>query len=414
MAGITGMTRSFVQVVQSRGLSRWAALLTLALFVAATPPDRAAGAAVEVLFLSPAPATPLFGTVDLAVNVRSDEAVAKVAFTVDGKAAGEVKKPPYRVQWDVGQENLPHRVQVVATTVSGATATAELDAPAVVINEEISVALRTLFVTVTGDDGKRVLDLTRDDFRVLDNGVEQKLVTFERGEVPFNAVLLLDTSESMRGARLEASRAGVRAFLAGMKPVDEASLVLFSDRLLAVTPFRSDPKPLAAVLNQTNALGGTAINDHLYLALKLLDGQVGRGAVILFSDGTDVQSALSMQEVLWKERRSQALVYWLQLNEEGARRTSISSAWRDFAANDREFRDLQRAVIESGGRIEVIDAIAGVEGAFKEILAELRDQYVLGFYPSTARHDGKWHEVQIRVPTRSGLRLRARGGYVDH
>ncbi|HTQ79053.1 MAG TPA: VWA domain-containing protein [Thermoanaerobaculia bacterium] len=377
-------------------------------------PGRAHAAAVEVLFLSPSEATPLFGTVDLAVNVRSDEPVSKVEFTVDGKEAGVLRKPPFRLQYDVGQENVSHRIQVVATTASGAVATTERTSPPVIVNEEINVALRTLFVTVVGEDGKRVLDLTRDDFVVRDNGVEQKLVTFERGEIPFNAVLLMDTSESMRGARLEASRAGVRSFLHGMKDVDEASLVLFSDQLLAATPFHSEPKPLEAVLTHTNAEGGTAINDHLYLALKLLDGQVGRGVIVLFSDGTDVQSAIPMQEVLWKERRSQSLLYWVQLNEEGSRRTSISSAWRDFSANDREFRDLQRAVIESGGHIEAIDSISGVEGAFKSILAELRDQYVLGFYPSNSRHDGKWHEVQIRIPTRSGLHLRARGGYIDY
>lgn len=376
-------------------------------------PHRASAAAVEVLFLSPAPATPIFGMIDVAVNVRSDEPIVKVFFTVDGKKAGELKKPPYRVAWDVGQENVEHHIQVVATTLSGATALADRVSPAVVVNEEINVALRTLFVTVTGGDGKRVLDLTREDFRVIDNHTEQKLITFERGEVPFNAVLLMDTSESMRGPRIAASRAGVHAFLGGMKEVDEASLLLFSDRLLAATPFHNDKKPLEAVLADTPAEGGTAINDHLYLALKLLDGQVGRGAIVLFSDGTDVQSVLSMQEVLWKERRSQSLIYWLQLNEEGSRRTSISSAWRDFNANDREFRDLQRAVIESGGRIEGIDSISGVEGAFKEILAELREQYVLGYYPSNARHDGKWHEVQIRIRDRQGLQVRARGGYVD-
>ncbi len=386
-------------------------LLTAALSLVL--PQRASAAAVEVLFLSPAPATPVFGMIDVAVNVRSDEPIVKVLFTVDGKKAGELKKPPYRVAWDVGQENVEHHIQVVATTISGATALADRVAPAVVVNEEISVALRTLFVTVTEGDGKRVLDLTRDDFRVIDNHTEQKLVTFERGEVPFNAVLLMDTSESMRGPRIAASRAGVHAFLGGMKEVDEASLLLFSDRLLAATPFHNDKKPLEAVLADTPAEGGTAINDHLYLALKLLDGQVGRGAIVLFSDGTDVQSVLSMQEVLWKERRSQSLIYWLQLNEEGARRTSISSAWRDFNANDREFRDLQRAVIESGGRIEGIDSISGVEGAFKEILAELREQYVLGYYPTNARHDGKWHEVQIRIRDRQGLQVRARGGYVD-
>src|SRR4051812_20382483 len=87
-------------------------VLLLALLALLLPVQRAAGAAVEVLFLSPHPATPLFGTIDLLVNVRSDEAVSKVVFTVDGKTAGELKKPPFKVQFDVGQENVPHHVQV--------------------------------------------------------------------------------------------------------------------------------------------------------------------------------------------------------------------------------------------------------------------------------------------------------------
>ena len=62
-----------------------------------------------------------------------------------------------------------------------------------------------------------------------------------------------------------------------MKDVDEASLVLFSDRLLAATPFQERQETARGGVADTNAEGGTAINDHLYLASKLLDGQVGRG-----------------------------------------------------------------------------------------------------------------------------------------
>ncbi|HXO18889.1 MAG TPA: VWA domain-containing protein [Thermoanaerobaculia bacterium] len=381
----------------------------------APAPPAGAPATIQIAFLSPAPATPIFGEVDLAVQVASPEPILGVEFFLDGKRVGEIKHRPFRVRADAGQENVEHQVQAVVHTISGLTGTASLTAPAVVVNEELNVALRQLFVTVVGGGSKRVLNLDRSDFRIVDNGVEQKLVTFERGEIPFNAVLLMDTSESMRGARLEGSRAGARAFLAGMKDVDEASLLLFSDRLLAATPFTSDRKVFDLPLQGTSAEGGTAINDHLYLALKLLDGQVGRGAIILFSDGTDVQSVMRMKEVLWKERRSQALIYWIQLNEDGGgARAKISSSWRDYEANEEEFSGLQRSVIESGGRIETIDSVAGVEAAFREILSELRDQYVLGFYPSNPHHDGSWHQVKVKIAKGDGLHVRTRGGYVDH
>ena len=373
----------------------------------------AAGAGVEVTLLSPAPDTPLFGEIDIAAQVTSDEPLATVELFLDGRSVAVLRNPPFRVRVDVGQENAPHEIRVVATALSGATGVGALMAPAVVVDEKIDVALRQLFVTVVGEGGRRQLHLGRDDFRIVDDGEEQQIVTFERGDVPFSAVLLLDTSESMKGPRLAAAQAGARAFLGGMRELDEASLLMFSDRLLAAQPFTPEKARLAGLLPGVAPAGGTAVNDHLYLALKLLDGQVGRGAVILLSDGRDVQSVLPAEEVLWKLRRSQALLYWIRLRD--ARKGgggSISSAWRDFKANDREIAGLEQAVEASGGRIEDLPDIAGVEPAFREILAELREQYVIGYYPSKSRQDGKWHEVKVRL--RGAGRVRTRGGYVDY
>jgi Ca-activated chloride channel homolog len=366
----------------------------------------------KIVFQSPAPDIPLFGEVDLQVSVEGSGPVARVEYFLDGRKVGTALRPPYRVRVDVGQENVEHRIEAVAITAAGDRLSLEMRSPAVVVNEEVNVALRQLFVTVS-EGGRRQLGLDRGAFRVVDDGVEQQIVTFESGDVPFNAVLLLDTSESMQGERLEAARAGARAFLGGMREVDEASLLLFSDRLLGAVPFTVDRAELGRTLETTEADGGTAVNDHLYLALKVLDGQVGRGTVILLSDGLDVQSVLGMQEVLWKARRSQALIYWLRLREKGEEeRVAFSSAWRDFESNGKEYAALERVVEESGGRIEDIADVAQIEPAFRGILAELREQYVLGYYPSNARGDGRWHEVKVRV--RGPGTVRVRGGYVDH
>ena len=120
-----------------------------------------------------------------------------------------------------------------------------------------------------------------------------------------------------------------------------------------------------------------------------------------------------MQEVLWKERRSQSLIYWLQLNEEGAAPDLHLLGLARLYANDREFRDLQRAVIESGGRIQGIDSVNGVEGGLQGDPRRAPRPVRPRLLPLNARHDGKWHEVQIESATVPGPHVRARGGYVD-
>jgi Ca-activated chloride channel family protein len=161
--------------------------------------------------------------------------------------------------------------------------------------------------------------------------------------------------------------------------------------------------------------GGTALTDHLYAAFKILDGRQGRKVVVVLSDGLDVYSALRMRDVLWKAQRSQAIVYWIQLKDQpvvGVEPGMYHSSWRDAETNKEEHETLRRLVLESGGRIQEIERIGDVEGAFQNILAELRDQYVLGYYPTDLRHDGSWRQVQVRVRG-LGNQVRVREGYVD-
>ena len=100
----------------------------------------------------------------------------------------------------------------------------------------------------------------------------------------------------------------------------------------------------------TLAGGGTALNDHLYLALKLLDSRQGRRVVVLFTDGADLHSLLSMRDVLWKAQRSQAVIYWIFLREEQkSGPPQFATALRGFEDNLEEFRLLRRAVNQSGG-----------------------------------------------------------------
>ncbi|MGH9362257.1 MAG: VWA domain-containing protein [Thermoanaerobaculia bacterium] len=369
-----------------------------------------AAAAVQPRIVAPTPDQSVFGPTTFEATVQANEGIKQVEFFLNGKRVATFNAPPYRMVVEAGDDNTEREFRVVATGASGATGVDVVRTLAVHIDEQMTLELQQLFVTVQRG-GERALDLEGHDFVIHDNGKAQQLITFGRGELPFTAVLLVDSSESMQGERLRAAVDGAAAFVAGMKPLDEAMLALFSDRLLATTPFTDDPQVLRRALAEVAAGGGSAVADHLYMALKLLEAQQGRRVVVLLSDGAEVHSVLSMADALWKAGTSQTLVYWIQFGAK-AKRTSFSSAWRNAEANAAEFDLLERTVRESGGRVVTIDTIEGLPGAFSAILAELREQYVLGYYASDAKNDGRWHKVAVRV-RRSGVSVRVRDGYFD-
>lgn len=394
-------------------LSR-AALLALlsstALLLAATP---AAAAPPRVAILDPGPFDAVSGEVRVRVGVTSEEPVVSVQILVDGIEVSELAAPPWEVTVDLGAANREHEFRAIARTSSGESGVMSLHTPAIEVDEEIELPLQQLFVTVdrarSGPGG-----LLRGDFTVVDDGRAQQLVTFEGGDAPLTALLLLDSSESMRGERLDAALRGVEAFTAGMRDLDEAKTLLFADELVRATPFTDEPEVLRAALAGAQATGGTALTDHLYAALKLLDGRQGRRVIVVLTDGFDVYSALSMADVEWKAQRSQAIIYWIQLQDQGAAGTEpgrFISTWRDADTNFEEYETLRRIVVESGGRIAPITQIGQIEDAFESILTELREQYVLGYYPTGLRRDGSWRRVRVRV--RGASRVRVREGYVD-
>jgi VWFA-related protein len=366
---------------------------------------------IDVFVRSPRHGEAVFGKIEVSVEVLSNEAIAAVEIHLDGVLAATLLSEPYTIVIDVGEVNVQHLIEVVARDVSGATAHGAVSTGTIPIDDEIDLELQQLYITATRGD-ERVLDLTEAHFTVLDNGIEQRRVTFERGDVPLTAVLLLDSSLSMQGSAFTSALAGARAFVQGMGPLDEAKVLVFSDRLLKATPFTGDPDVVTRGMDAVRPAGSTAINDHLYVALHELDARQGRRVIILLSDGIDVDSVLDMREIAWKAGRVQSVIYWIRPGSGAVLDRRRASVWRNAENQWQQTAALEETVISSGGRVHVLDRMEGAVAAFEEILQELRDQYVIGYYPSINRNDGSWHDVDVRVDA-PGVSLRFRGGYFD-
>jgi VWFA-related protein len=384
------------------------ALVTVLAVLALVALPAAAEEELEVLLMMPTYGEAVFGDLDVVAEIYPPETeIFRVEFYLDDQLVGLMEKPPFSQVIDVGQENVEHHFQVQVYAVSGAVANSSVRTPKIKTNEEISVDLQQLFITVKRGD-QRALDLERSDFAVFDNGARQQTVTFERGDVPFTATILVDASSSMKGRRLQIAIKGAETFVRGMKEHDQAKLMLMSDRVLYETPFTSFASVLAVGLAGVEADGGTALNDHLYLAMKRLEKRQGRRVVVFLSDGIDVESALSMQQVQWMANQHQPVIYWIRLGTASNHRSS----WRGVLEHEQEIEDLKSTVEESGGRIETIQGIEEVEQAFQSILEDLRNQYVIGYYPSVSARGEMWHKILVRVRD-SSLDVRTRGGYLE-
>jgi Ca-activated chloride channel family protein len=387
------------------------ALLALATAIDSPPSP------VTVAFTSPKLGLAAFDEVSIEVEVTGPEPVRRVVIFLDDRQLGTLTRRPYRIVADFGPANVEHTLRAVALFTSGAAAEATLVTPKIRVDQEVTFELQQLYVSVK-KDGQRVLDLGRDDFKVFDDGEEQEIRAFARGDIPLAAVVLLDSSLSMQGERLRAALAGAQAFFSDMRPLDEGKLLVYCDHTAHATPFTNVPEVLHAGLTDITAQGGTALADHLYLALKLLEERQGRRVVVLLSDGVDSHSLLSMEDVVFKARQSQALIYWIGLADEladvpaGQDLPPLFTAWRDKEWYWEQFRLLKRAVEESGGGLTAVKQLAEIDAAFRGIMRELREQYVLGYYPTSPRNDGSWRKVKVKVDRR-GMDVLTREGYLD-
>jgi VWFA-related protein len=363
--------------------------------------------AFQIRFLQPVATQGLFGPTDVVLAASGTNPV-RLELYYNGARVGALHAPPWKFKVDTGTENIDRTFRAVAVSSAGEKSEVELVLPKLQVDEVLDLPLRQLYVTASRN-GAPALDLGRADFRILDGGDKQSLVTFERGEAPLAALLLVDSSFSMKGEPLKAAIEGARTFASGMQPLDEAMLLLFSDRVVHASPFTSNATKLVAGLTGAEAGGGSAINDHLFVALQLLEERQGRRVVILLSDGVDVESLLPAAQVLDVGQRSQAMVYWIRIATEPYEMRH-RSPWRDLASHDEEMQRLADLVASSGGRRIDIPRFQDAPAAFAGILQELRQQYVLGYYPKRVKHDGAWREIELQS---AGVDLRTRSGYFD-
>src|SRR5262245_9305037 len=263
----------------------------------------------------------------------------------------------------------------------------------------VDTSLVLVPVTVNDPLNRPVNGLEKENFRVFDNKVEQKITQFAMDDEPVAVGLIFDTSYSM-GGKLRRSRMAAAEFFRLSNPEDEFFLVEFSDNARLVVPLTSDYGTIANQLTFSKAKGSTALFDAVYLGLnELRRSKKRKKALLLISDGGDNNSRYSQREIEKIVRESDVLIYSIGIF---ASNGSVEDPWL-----------LTRISEQTGARMFEADA-RELPDIAQKIGIELRNRYVIGYSPTSQERDGKYHTVEVRVVPPRGLpKLKAhwRQGY---
>lgn len=316
----------------------------------------------------------------------------------------------------------------------------------------IETNLVTMPVSVLDRNGRFIAGLRKQDFKIYDNGVEQKIDIFSSVEQPFTVVLMLDMSNSTQFQISEIQNAAI-TFVNQLRRDDKVMVVSFDERVHVLSPPTNDRYALRNAILQTRFGGGTSIYDAVHYVIdRELSRIEGRKAIVLFTDGVDTTSRRA--DYLMNIRETEevdALIYPIRFDTfndmnpigsggiyypprrrggNGTRGAILDDILRNGgvtiggvggrggrgSGTTREEYETGRRYLEdlarySGGRTFEADTTYNLDAAFAGIAEELRRQYSLGYYPEQVGQQGERRQIRVRV-MRPGVVVRAKNSYI--
>src|SRR3984893_14094709 len=269
----------------------------------------------------------------------------------------------------------------------------------------VDVNLVVLHTTVLEDRGRFADGLKQENFRVLEDKVEQKLAVFKREDIPVSMGLVIDNSGSMRDKRPRVNQAAITLVEASNKQ-DEAFVVNFNDDfyLDLDKDFTNSVPELKEALERIDSRGSTALYDAIIGSLDhVRKGSKDKKVLLVVTDGEDNTSHSSLEKTIREIQKTDTVIYTIGLLSEESKKNA-----------KRAKRALEQIAQASGGISYFPENVEDVHTICEQVAHDIRNQYTLAYYPTNSRRDGTFRSVQVEViPPRGRGKLvaRTRNGY---
>lgn len=270
---------------------------------------------------------------------------------------------------------------------------------------KIDVGLVVLHTTVLDDRGKFADGLKRENFRIFEDKIEQKLDTFKREDVPVSMGLVIDNSGSMRDKRPRVNEAAI-TLVEASNPQDQAFVVNFNDDfyLDLDKDFTNSVPELKEALERIDSRGSTALYDAIIGSLDhLKKASKDKRVLLVVTDGEDNSSHNSLEKTLREVQKTNTVIYTIGLlgDEKRKEKNHAMKALKEIAEG-------------SGGLAFFPENVEDVHTICEQVAHDIRNQYTLAYYPSNNKKDGTFRAVTVQVIPPHGrgkLVARTRNGY---
>ncbi len=280
----------------------------------------------------------------------------------------------------------------------------------------LDVTRVNILFTVADKKGRFVNNLLKEDLEVIELKKKQTILEFAaESELPLRIAILVDTSNSIR-SRFRFEIDAARTFLESVirKGRDKALIYSFDTEAELVQDFTDDTELLGNKLRDLRPGGGTALYDAMMAACKdrmMLDRPMHnfRRAMIVIGDGEDNASSHTRDQAMEFAQRTDVVIFAISTNNSGSMRDQATEHMPHQQSDGDKV--LQYLTKETGGLTYFPFRAQDLEQDFENIANELRSQYSILFRPEPLKTDGRYHPIEVRIPRRGDLVVRARKGY---
>lgn len=267
-----------------------------------------------------------------------------------------------------------------------------------------NVDLVLVNVTVLDHAGRAVTGLNPTNFAVLDDKNPQVVRYLSNVDEPISLVVVLDASASM-APKLQEARKAFTELVNTSNPQDDFGLVIVNDKPRVALHFDDSASEIQRAVDALQPDGATALWDGMYLGIReLKNSRYQRKAMVVISDGGDNHSRYTESELRSLLKEADVEVYAIGMFDRYATRLE----------EKRGPLQLDEVISVTGGRVFSVHDSVELSRAVTEISHELRNQYVLGYYPSNRSRDGKWRRLKVHLAgsaSQASFRLYAKKGY---